>query len=47
MYEFETGKITTVEHIHFENDLKILQKNIDAHLFDVTVLKNAYEDNMS
>jgi hypothetical protein len=45
MYEFETGKITTVEHIHFGNDLKILQKNMDAHLLDVTVLKNAYENN--
>ncbi len=45
MYEFETGEITNIEHIYFENDLKISQKNIDARLIDVTVLKNAYEEN--
>ncbi len=41
VYEFETGKITTIDG-YYQNDLKILQQNVDAKLIDVIVLKDAY-----
>ena len=46
LYEFDSGEITTIDNRFLYSDhINTLQKNIDARLFDVTRLKDAYEKN--